>query len=599
MKRILLCIHGIRTGDGTIAWRRELDATLRLAGLGDLKRQGWELVAPDYWDLMTANPAPMDDPPDPTFAKPSEEQHTRDAGAYWLACSRLEAALRDHARGGPSHLADMPADYLAKAVVPLVFPTAREYCRSFRRRNAIQRRVLQAIPEECKLGIIGFSLGSVVAADLLYHVPRSCSVSLLVTMGSPIHLKEVSSHLRRMQSSFPFGRTGPWLNCVGRFDPVTASRGINAIFPEALDVYVDTGLDSAHQPEKYLSQPALARAFHWLEELRPTAPFGRHLEPRVPDELIPLLGLAQYALRLTQAQKRGNQRTRYEAARALTMESLRQELVKHGIEHPVVDHLTQDNADLLEGRFQDQPVTLVDALLAAHMSNPVDPYEIHAPQAAKIRALQALAGDLGVPTAWADIVIAAINEARKAHASFPAGKVALGAAAAALLIAAPYMVLVAAPAGAAGGAAIVGGLAALGPGGMFGGLVIVSAVGGAGGAAAVGALTSGSPAAVAQRVVFLQARALACSQLGNRDPASPEWFWLTAMVAELARDHARHKQLSDRKSRVRDDLAEKLKAVRTAIAWLVEKGLDPASLPPGDGAAALAVGRPAPVAEGR
>jgi hypothetical protein len=329
-----------------------------------------------------------------------------------------------------------------------------------------------------------------------------------------------------------------------------------------------------------------------LEELRSSAPSGRHPELRVPNEPLPLLSLAQYALRLGQAQNPGSQRVRYEEARALRMESVRQELVTHGVEHPVVDGLTEDNDVLLRGRFQEQPVTLVDALLGAHMSSPVDPHDIYPSQDAKLMALQAFAHDLGVPTTWADTVIAAVKDARKAHASFPAGKVGLGVAAAALLIAAPYMVLAAAPAGLAGGAAIVGGLAALGPGGMFAGLAIVGAVGGAGGAAAISALTTGSPAAVAQRVVFLQTRALACSQLRHSDPASPEWFWLTGMEAELARDYAKHKQLSDRKSPARDDLAEKLKAVRTAIRWLTAKGLGPAGLPPADRVAGLPAGNP-------
>jgi pimeloyl-ACP methyl ester carboxylesterase len=250
MNRLLVCIHGIRTDDRPIGWQRELDAALRLAGLGDLKRQGWRLVAPDYWDLMTSKQAPTDEPPSSTFAKPSDEEHIRDAGAYWLACSRLEAALGDHLGGGPSHLAGVPADHVAKAVVPLVFPAAREYCSSPGRRNAIQHRLLQAIPEDCELVIIGFSLGSVVAADLIYHLPRSCRVSLLVTIGSPIHLKEVSSHLRRVRSSFPFGRTGPWVNVVGKFDLVTAGRGLTATFPEVLDVFVDTGLESPHEADK-------------------------------------------------------------------------------------------------------------------------------------------------------------------------------------------------------------------------------------------------------------------------------------------------------------------------------------------------------------
>ena len=579
--RVVLCIHGIRTDANPIPWRQELDAALRLEGLGDLESRGWTTVAPEYMDLLTVQPEPSDEPPASTYARPSDDQHRRAAGDYWLACSQLEAALGDGTALGPGPIADLPADQIAKRGIPLLFPYASTYCLSSRRRNAIQRRVLDAIPDECELVIIGYSLGSVVAADLLYHLPKSCNLRLLVTMGSPMGLKEISSHLRRVRSSFPFEITGPWLNLVGRADLVAAGRGVSRIFPEVLDVYVDTGWTSAHEPDKYLAQSALVRAFGWLERTHAATSDRGLPELTLPDRLIPVVAFAQYALRLGQAQKPGSQRTRFEAARALMAETVRQELLDHGVRHPVIDRLIEDNADRLRGRLRGEPLELIDALFRAHVSNPVSPYEINTPQVAKANALRSLATDLGAPSSWADAVIAAVEAARKAHEGFPVGRVALGAAAAALFVTAPYLVVAAAPAGAAGGAAIVGGLAALGPGGMLGGLVVVGAVGGAGGAAAVGALTAGSPATVAEVVVSLQAHALACSNLGHSEPGTPEWFTLTTMESQLANEHAKHNQLDDRKSATRDQIDQKLKTVRTAITWLAERGLGPPSLPAG------------------
>ena len=371
MKRVVLCIHGIRTVAEPIPWRRELDAALRLEGLGDLESRGWTTVAPEYMDLLTVQPEPSDEPPASTYARPSDDQHQRAAGDYWLACSQLEAALGDGTALGPGPIADVPADQIAKRGIPLLFPYARTYCSSSRRRNAIQRRVLDAIPDDCELVIIGYSLGSVVAADLLYHLPKSCNVRLLVTMGSPIALKEISSHLRRVRSSFPFEITGPWLNLVGRADLVAAGRGISRIFPEVLDVYVDTGWTSAHEPDKYLSQSALVRAFGWLERTDEAVSDRSLPELRLPDQLIPVVAFAQYALRLGQALKPGSQQTRFEAARALMAATVRQTLLDHGVRHPVIDRLIEDNADLLRGRFRGEPLQLIDALFRAHMSNPV------------------------------------------------------------------------------------------------------------------------------------------------------------------------------------------------------------------------------------
>ena len=580
--QVVLFIHGIRSDVSATRWREELDAALLVEGRGDLKSRGWPAIAPEYMDLLTVQPEPSDEPPRSTYTRTAEDQHKRAAGSYWLACSQLEVALGDSAVLGPGPMADAPADQIAKPVIKRLFGHAHTYCSSSGRRNAIQRRILDAIPHKSELVIVAYSLGSVVAADLLYHLPRSCRVRLLVTIGSPIHLKEISSHLRRVRSSFPFEIMGPWLNLVGRADPATAGRGINRIFPEVLDVYVDTGLASAHEAEKYLAQPALARAFGWLEG-PPESLSDRALpEPTLAPELLSVVALAQYALRLAEAQKPGMQRTRYEAARMLVSASVRQQLLDHDYHHPVVNRLTENNARLLNGRFQDEQVHLIDALLGAHMSNPVAPYQISPPEVAKTDALSNLATDLGAPRSWANTVIAAVKAARDAHEQFPWEKAALGAAAAALFVAAPYLVIAAAPAGVAGGAAILGGLAALGPGGMLGGLAIVGAVGGAGGIAAVAALTTGSAAIVAQRVVFLQARALACAELGHTEHGSPEWFTLTMMHSQLANEHARHKGLDDRKSAAVDELDRKLKAVVTAISWLAAQNLGPPTLTAGD-----------------
>jgi hypothetical protein len=80
----------------------------------------------------------------------------------------------------------------------------------------------------------------------------------------------------------------------------------------------------------------------------------------------------------------------------------------------------------------------------------------------------------------------------------------------------------------------------------------------------------------------LQARALACAELGHTDPGSPEWFTLTMMRSQLANEHARHNGLDDRKSAAVDELDRKLKAVVTAISWLAAQSLGPPTLTAGD-----------------
>ena len=70
-------------------------------------------------------------------------------------------------------------------------------------------------------------------------------------------------------------------------------------------MYVDTGWTSAHEPDKYLSQSALVRAFGWLERTDEAVSDRSLPELRLPDQLIPVVAFAQYALRLGQALKPG------------------------------------------------------------------------------------------------------------------------------------------------------------------------------------------------------------------------------------------------------------------------------------------------------
>ena len=145
----------------------------------------------------------------------------------------------------------------------------------------------------------------------------------------------------------------------------------------------------------------------------------------------------------------------------------------------------------------------------------------------------------------------------------------------AALVAAPYMVAVAAPAGLAGGAGIVAGLAALGPGGMAGGLGMVGLVGGAGGAAIAGGLTAGSAGMVEEKVIYLQALALAEQKLHEQHHRAKVWGVLVEMETTLAAEHARLARHSDAKARIVKELGAKSASVEKAIRGLRSAGLGP------------------------
>ena len=65
----------------------------------------------------------------------------------------------------------LPADWMADAAIGRLFKDAAMYCKEPDRRYLIFQRLLASLPERGELVIIAHSLGSVVAADLLYYLP--------------------------------------------------------------------------------------------------------------------------------------------------------------------------------------------------------------------------------------------------------------------------------------------------------------------------------------------------------------------------------------------------------------------------------------------
>ena len=570
----VLFLHGIRNDPSNQEWIGALDAALGRRGHGRLDDLGIGPVGASWNDALY-EPEPLEDPgpPDLSYVKSGDSEYDSAVGRWSLRQAALEGTLRRRGslRFGPlGALPDEALDFVAPPVASQVLKEVGTYCKSRARRHTCLRSVLSQVPERTDLIVVGHSLGSVLALDLIYHLPATVDVKLLITVGSPLGRGVVRSHLRRVRDRFPAERVGPWLNVVGQWDPVSAGRGIAVHFPEALDVFVDTGrsFPTSHAASAYLDQDVIADAIDAALTPAPTAT-GHALEVRVGDEHLPMLVQSQMALRLEQHMDRGDRRRRFANARAERSAELQ---ARHDL--PASLLLLRDNGPLLKGRFTPAQATAV--LLATCMGNAVAPYEIDYEGKVENRALEDLVQDIGFPTRRAVAVLEAEREARAKHGAKRGWQQkALMAAGVATLVAAPYMVAVAAPAGLAGGAGIMAGLAALGPGGMVGGLGMVGLVGGAGGAAIVGGLTAGSAAMVEQKVIYLHALALAEKKLHEQHHRATVWSVLVEMETSLAAEHARLARHSDDKARIVKELEAKRASVEKAIRALRSAGLGP------------------------
>ncbi|GAA4778734.1 hypothetical protein [Citricoccus nitrophenolicus] len=130
---------------------------------------------------------------------------------------------------------------------------------------------LAGVPRGEPLVMVGHSLGSVVAYDLLTRMDPERTVSLLVTSGSPLGLPAVQKHLLGHGGVSPApvpalvpARAGSWRNGYDVRDVVAI---LNPLAPhlaqepngQVLDVRVDTGSEP-HAVDGYLEQPEMAGA---------------------------------------------------------------------------------------------------------------------------------------------------------------------------------------------------------------------------------------------------------------------------------------------------------------------------------------------------
>jgi hypothetical protein len=116
------------------------------------------------------------------------------------------------------------------------------------------RRIVQAEIGADTRVLIGHSLGSVVAYDLLRRdlVPQ---VEALVTLGSPLAWATVQRALSAASASLGCGAVS-WSNVFDPWDVVTAGRGLG---PGATNLPVDNGRSDPHALRQYLAQKKTGR----------------------------------------------------------------------------------------------------------------------------------------------------------------------------------------------------------------------------------------------------------------------------------------------------------------------------------------------------
>jgi endonuclease G len=208
-----------------------------------------------------------------TVAAPAEKS-TRDLYAYLLeqaaeragmpvpvAAGRAREGFGDdlirRARRALSWLA--ARSRLDEVVIATVFRDVAAYLDQEAVRERVLSAVLACLPASGRLVLVGHSLGSVVALDLISRLPSGLSVDVLVTAGSPLGLDTVSDRL--ITPAPRLARpVGTWVNAWSPADAVAVGCPLSDDWPQAADVITANAEGRAHDIAEYLSDAQVAQA---------------------------------------------------------------------------------------------------------------------------------------------------------------------------------------------------------------------------------------------------------------------------------------------------------------------------------------------------
>jgi pimeloyl-ACP methyl ester carboxylesterase len=547
------------------------------------------VIAPKYahalkgWDDKVALPVVTIKQPPRDTAKQNRRDFERRSGA-------VEFRLGRHNRGKGW----VGGDAIVDAVVGLPpFKQAHNYLNDPQIRAQVLNLILQKLPESGRVVIVGHSLGSVIAADLVRRLPVGLQIAGMVTIGSP--LANGGFNVDKLQETLkePPMNLDWWVNFWNVADPVAAHRGVSSVFTWMIDFRITTAIGlHVHDAAEYLSNEAVAAAIGFaLFGSRSTelAEINKGLEiPLDHAELIALIAL-RYA-HLLAGNLKGDQADRFAGA-------LRQ------VQAAVVDDIRRRNdrehrslpsaIARLAFDLSDPHATVPEPLPSFHMSkddavplltvlaaeNVIRPFEIAVPKDKWQAAMKDLTAEMGLGSQYGADVFAAARAAQEALSGTRGVNWikwgAIGVGAAAIVVATGGLALAAAP-GLAGAAVITSALAAFGPGGMIGGLLTAGTlVTAGGGGIAFGLASPGTSADTLEAVVE---RRLAAEILRKRQGLQPDptvWRIFADIEIEVRREHERQDEFSDESSPALKELKRKIETVDRALKYLSDNGLEP------------------------
>ncbi|MGC0419667.1 trypsin-like peptidase domain-containing protein [Embleya sp. AB8] len=149
---------------------------------------------------------------------------------------------------------------LDRLVIQTAFKDVAAYLDQDDTRNAVLDQVLAGMPADGPVVLVAHSLGTVVAMDLLTRLGPAAPVAGLITVGSPLGMEAVYTHLRVGGPHLP-AIAGAWFNAWCPTDPVAIGCPLADEWSGlAAECTVSNPLDRPHDIGAYLGHREVATA---------------------------------------------------------------------------------------------------------------------------------------------------------------------------------------------------------------------------------------------------------------------------------------------------------------------------------------------------
>ncbi|WP_245670225.1 alpha/beta hydrolase [Corynebacterium crudilactis] len=588
MTTTLVYLHGVGRGDLKQEWKDQLSAALTRIGFPNL--DDVTVISPVYAGELSENFDVQHSIPLPPVLKRTVLEGTQLLD-FERRTAAMETRLGRHNRGEGGAFTKA---VVSKSVDFPLFAQARNFLNNQQIRAQVHSRILEQLPEEGEIVLLGHSLGSVIAADLLRRLPAGLSVKGFVTIGSPLANGEFN-----VDDLFKMLRTPPsnlawWVNFWSGSDPVAAKRGVSVAIPWVLDFRIKTPLvpGTAHSSRAYCSDDAVAEAIGFGlfgSRSKEIVLAEKNLQIPLDDSEIFVLQALRYCFLVLQRLK-GDEATRYAYALRETQDRLVEEIklrnAQNGRVIPLeIARLDFDNGDAEAAApipdlspFMPKEKAL-ERLIEIVGQNLLLPFEIEVSEKVRREALR----DFTAETQLGSTVGADVFDALHTATGVVAGATknswrrwgAFGIGAAAVTAATGGLALAAAP-GVAGAALITSALAGFGPGGMVGGLVTAGTlltVGG--GSLTVGALSSVNTTEEIEAFVVQKLSLAILWQRHEIDRTEEIWTALAEAERHIVRELMRVKEVSDGSSPILKGLEQQRTTIGKALKYLSEQGMEP------------------------